>query len=105
MIIDVEKLVKQLGKPYHEIYSHGLIPYKTKPYGPIDEDEAELDMKREGILLVFTNNSEKNLTEITLRLEDKGNVKSNKATELFAVVKAVRFFKISSLDENVRLHV
>ncbi|MCP5810004.1 DUF6392 family protein, partial [Klebsiella pneumoniae] len=27
MIIDVEKLVKQLGKPYHEIYSHGLIPY------------------------------------------------------------------------------
>ncbi|MCV5002922.1 DUF6392 family protein, partial [Escherichia coli] len=48
------------------------IPYKTKPYGPIDEDEAELDMKREGILLVFTNNSEKNLTEITLRLEDKG---------------------------------
>ncbi|KMB47777.1 hypothetical protein SL56_02124, partial [Klebsiella pneumoniae] len=40
--------------------------------GPIDEDEAELDMKREGILLVFTNNSEKNLTEITLRLEDKG---------------------------------
>ncbi|WP_411173917.1 DUF6392 family protein [Klebsiella pneumoniae] len=72
MIIDVEKLVKQLGKPYHEIYSHGLIPYKTKPYGHIDEDEAELDMKREGILLVFTNNSEKNLTEITLRLEDKG---------------------------------
>ncbi|MGX8841951.1 DUF6392 family protein, partial [Klebsiella quasipneumoniae] len=44
----------------------------TKPYGPIDEDEAELDMKREGILLVFTNNSEKNLTDITLRLEDKG---------------------------------
>jgi hypothetical protein len=29
-------------------------------------------MKREGILLVFTNNSEKNLKEITLRLEDKG---------------------------------
>ena len=41
MIIDVEKLVKQLGKPYHEIYSHGLIPYKTKSYGPIDEDEDE----------------------------------------------------------------
>ena len=38
MIIDVEKLVKQLGKPYHEIYSYGLIPYKTKPYGPIEED-------------------------------------------------------------------
>ncbi|MEA4541073.1 DUF6392 family protein [Klebsiella pneumoniae] len=72
MNIDVEKLVKQLGKPYHEILEKGLIPYKTKHYGPIDEDEAEFDMKREGILLVFTNNSEKNLTEITLRLEDKG---------------------------------
>ncbi|HBT0359658.1 TPA: hypothetical protein MA039_001147 [Klebsiella pneumoniae] len=72
MNIDVEKLVKQLGKSYQEILEKGLIPYKTKLYGPIDEDEAEFDMKREGILLVFTNNSEKNLTEITLRLEDKG---------------------------------
>ncbi|MEV9588026.1 DUF6392 family protein [Klebsiella pneumoniae] len=72
MNIDVEKLVKQLGKSYQEILEKGLIPYKTKHYGPIDEDEAEFDMKREGILLVFTNNSEKNLTEITLRLEDKG---------------------------------
>ncbi|WP_241898374.1 DUF6392 family protein, partial [Klebsiella pneumoniae] len=40
MIIDVEKLVKQLGNPYHEIYSHGLIPYKTKPVGPVDVDTA-----------------------------------------------------------------
>lgn len=29
-------------------------------------------MKREGMLLVFMNDSEKILTEITLRLEDKG---------------------------------
>ncbi|MFG3866415.1 DUF6392 family protein, partial [Klebsiella pneumoniae] len=72
MNIDVEKLVKQLGKSYQEILEKGLIHYKTKPYGPIDEDEAEFDMKREGILLVFTNNFEKNLTEITLRLENKG---------------------------------
>ena len=72
MNIDVEKLVKQLGKSYQEILEKGLIPQKTKHYGPIDEYEAEFDMKREGILLVFTNNSEKNLTEITLRLEDKG---------------------------------
>ncbi|WP_227637141.1 DUF6392 family protein, partial [Klebsiella pneumoniae] len=38
MNIDVEKLVKQLGKPYQEIYSQGLIPYKTKPVGPVDVD-------------------------------------------------------------------
>ncbi|WP_446914930.1 DUF6392 family protein [Klebsiella pneumoniae] len=72
MKIDVETLIKHLGKPYQEIFEKGLIPYKTKPHGPIDEDEADLDMRREGMLLVFTNNSEKNLTEITLRLEDKG---------------------------------
>ncbi|EEC5263203.1 TPA: hypothetical protein O7X39_001413 [Salmonella enterica] len=71
MNINVETLVTQLGKPYQEIYSKGLIPYNTKPYGPLDEDEAELDMKREGILLVFINNPEKKLKEVTLRLEDK----------------------------------
>ena len=31
MNIDVETLVKQLGKPYQDIYEQGLIPYKTKP--------------------------------------------------------------------------
>ncbi|WP_411027747.1 DUF6392 family protein, partial [Salmonella sp. s55431] len=29
MNIDVEKLVKQLGKSYQEILEKGLIPYKT----------------------------------------------------------------------------
>ncbi len=28
MNIDVETLVKQLGKPYQDIYDQGLIPYK-----------------------------------------------------------------------------
>lgn len=28
MNIDIETLVKQLGRPYQEIYSQGLIPYK-----------------------------------------------------------------------------
>ncbi|HHM1082778.1 DUF6392 family protein, partial [Klebsiella pneumoniae] len=27
MNIDVETLVKQLGKPYQDIYDQGLIPY------------------------------------------------------------------------------
>ena len=30
MNIDVETLVKQLGKPYQDIYDQGLMPYKTK---------------------------------------------------------------------------
>ena len=41
-----------------EIFEKGLIPYKTKPHGPIDEDEADLDMRREGMLLVFVNDSD-----------------------------------------------
>ncbi|PJR49850.1 hypothetical protein CWM58_13890 [Klebsiella sp. H-Nf2] len=71
MNIDVETLVKQLGKPYQEIFEKGLIPYKTKIYGAID-DTARLDMKREGIYLAFINNSEKKLKEVTLTLEDEG---------------------------------
>ena len=35
MNIDVETLVKQLGKPYQDIYDQGLMPYKTKPTGTI----------------------------------------------------------------------
>ncbi|OQZ63987.1 hypothetical protein B0W94_30450, partial [Klebsiella pneumoniae subsp. pneumoniae] len=27
--------MKQLGKPYQDIYDQGLIPYKTKPTGTI----------------------------------------------------------------------
>ncbi|EIX9305900.1 hypothetical protein MLP26_001472 [Klebsiella pneumoniae] len=72
MKIDVETLIKHLGKPYQEIFEKGLIPYKTKPHGPIDEDEVDLDMRREGMLLVFVNDSEKKLKEVTLRLEDEG---------------------------------
>lgn len=72
MSIDVEKLIKQLGKPYLEIFEQGLIPYKTKPYGAVDDDEAILNMKREGLFLVFTNKPDKNFKEISLKLEDEG---------------------------------
>ncbi|WP_332100820.1 DUF6392 family protein [Klebsiella pneumoniae] len=40
MNIDVEKLVKQLGKLYQDILKNGLIPYKTEPYGAVDDDES-----------------------------------------------------------------
>ena len=74
MNINVEALVKKLGLPYQEIYDDGLIPYKTPPYGAIDDDESVLDMKREGVFLVFTNDKERKLKEITLRLEDQGKI-------------------------------
>ena len=55
MNINIESLVKHLGQPYKEIFEKGLIPYKTKPYGAIDEAFARLNMKREGVYLVFEN--------------------------------------------------
>ncbi|HDO6902911.1 DUF6392 family protein [Klebsiella pneumoniae] len=72
MNIDVEKLVKQLGKLYQDILKNGLIPYKTEPYGAVDDDESILNMKREGMFLVFTNDPDKKFKEISLKLEDEG---------------------------------
>ena len=71
MKINVETLVKNLGIPYQEIFEKGLIPYKTKPHGAMDDDIASLEMKRAGIYLAFSNNSEKALKEVTLKLEDE----------------------------------
>ncbi|MES0268371.1 hypothetical protein KDV50_24705 [Citrobacter sedlakii] len=63
MSIDVEKLVKQLGKPCHEIYSYGG-PYKTKPTAIAGYDTATLDMKREGLFLSFDNDKNKIFKEL-----------------------------------------
>ncbi|MGH4923045.1 DUF6392 family protein, partial [Klebsiella pneumoniae] len=40
MSIDVETLVKQLGKEHQEIYDSGLIKYKTKPTATAGYDTA-----------------------------------------------------------------
>ncbi|MBZ6982174.1 hypothetical protein FMK22_28500 [Klebsiella pneumoniae] len=59
MSIDVETLVKQLGKPYQDIYEQGLVPCETKPSVTVSDDIYRLDMKREGIYLAFINDLEK----------------------------------------------
>ncbi|WP_258961842.1 DUF6392 family protein, partial [Klebsiella pneumoniae] len=71
MNLNVEKLIKNLGESYQDIYEQGLIPYKTKPTGTVSDDIVRLNMRREGIFLSFINNQEKNLEEVTLRLEDE----------------------------------
>ena len=71
MSIDVETLVKQLGKPYQDIYEQGLVPYETKPSVTVSDDIYRLDMKREGIYLAFINDLEKKLKEVTLTFEDE----------------------------------
>ena len=70
MNIDVETLVKQLGKDHQEIYDSGLIKYKTKPTATAGYDTATLDMKREGLFFSFENDKNKTFKEITLTLED-----------------------------------
>ncbi|HCI5223640.1 TPA: hypothetical protein NPM34_005572 [Klebsiella pneumoniae] len=44
MSIDVEQLIKKISRPYQEIVEQELIPYKNKLNGPVDENEAYLDM-------------------------------------------------------------
>ncbi|WP_256207685.1 DUF6392 family protein, partial [Klebsiella pneumoniae] len=38
MNLNVEKLIKNLGESYQDIYEQGLIPYKTKPTGTVSDD-------------------------------------------------------------------
>ena len=45
MNIDIETLVKQLGKPCQNIYDQRLIPYK-KPTSTVSDDIFMLDMRR-----------------------------------------------------------
>ncbi|MDD9587528.1 DUF6392 family protein [Klebsiella variicola] len=51
--------MKQLDKPYQDIYEQGLIPYKTKPTITVSDDIFRLDMRREGIFSSFINNQKK----------------------------------------------
>ncbi|MBZ6991028.1 hypothetical protein FMK25_16965 [Klebsiella pneumoniae] len=59
MSIDVETLVKQLGKPYQDIYEQGLVPYETKPSVTVSDDISRLNMRRERIFSSFINNQKK----------------------------------------------
>lgn len=53
MTINVEALIRCLGKPYQEIFDAGLIPYKTKPTGYPEDPDLTLSMMNEGIYLAF----------------------------------------------------
>ncbi|WP_145507962.1 DUF6392 family protein [Yersinia alsatica] len=53
MTVNVEALIRSLGKSYSEIIDAGLIPYKTKPTGFSGTPEIGLDMAKEGLYLSF----------------------------------------------------
>jgi len=54
MKVNIEKLIKQIGKAYQDIYNQGLIPYKTKPKCTVSDYNATLDLKREGMFYLLS---------------------------------------------------
>ena len=69
MTINVEALIRSLGKTYQEIFDNGLIPYKTKPSGYSGSEFVTLNMVKEGVFLSF-HRENKTLKEVTLVLID-----------------------------------
>ncbi|WP_409076917.1 DUF6392 family protein, partial [Proteus vulgaris] len=59
--------VLRLGDTYDELYSDGLIPYKTKPQGNSGDDVLILRMSKEYVFLAFENPSKK-LAQMSLTL-------------------------------------
>jgi hypothetical protein len=53
MSINVEALIRCLGKGYQEIFDAGFIPYKTKPTSSSGDPDLSLNMPKEGVYLSF----------------------------------------------------
>ncbi len=70
MTVNVENLIRNLGKTYEQLFDAGLIPYKSKPTGFSGSDVVTLDMAKEGVFLAFHRDSNI-LKEITLTLQDQ----------------------------------
>lgn len=69
MTVNVEALIRSLGKTYQEILEAELIPYKTKPAGFSGDPDISLDMAKEGVHLSFKRNGQI-FQEITLRIQN-----------------------------------
>jgi hypothetical protein len=69
MTVNIEALMRSLGKPYQAIRDAGIITYKTPPQGTQCDPSLTLDMKKEGVFLSFDNDAQKTLSEISLELK------------------------------------
>ncbi|MCX2944850.1 DUF6392 family protein [Rahnella perminowiae] len=70
MSINVEALIRSLGKTYQEICDAGLIHYKTKPSGSPGSSFVSLNMQKEGVYLAFKREG-KYLLSITVTLVNR----------------------------------
>lgn len=68
MTVNVESLIRCLGKTYENILEAGILPYRTKPIGAPRSPNLGLEMAREGIFLSFKRTG-RVLKSITLRLQ------------------------------------
>lgn len=69
MTVNIEALMRSLGKPYQAIRDAGIITYKTPPQGTQCDPFLTLDMKNEGVFLSFDNDKDKLLSDVTLRIK------------------------------------
>lgn len=56
MSVNLEALIRCLGKSYQEIFDAGLIPYKTRPTASSGDPDMSLNMAKEGVYLSFKRN-------------------------------------------------
>ncbi|WP_395490451.1 DUF6392 family protein [Cedecea davisae] len=68
MTVNVEALIRSLGKSYKELVDSGLITYKSEPKGASGSPTISLDMAKEGVFLSFNRNG-RTLKEITLSIQ------------------------------------
>ncbi|MGW1445451.1 DUF6392 family protein [Serratia rhizosphaerae] len=68
MTVNVEALIRSLGKSYKELVDSGLITYKSDPKGASGSPTISLDMAKEGVFLAFKRDG-RILKEITLSIQ------------------------------------
>lgn len=69
MTVNIEALMRSLGKPYQAIRDAGIITYKTPPQGTQCDPFLTLEMKKEGVFLSFENDHVKTLKSIELEIK------------------------------------
>lgn len=71
MTVNVNALIKHIGKSYKEICEAKLIPYSTGPKGHSGSPTISLEMVKEGVVLSFLREN-RTLKEITLYIQRDG---------------------------------
>ncbi|MCV9878968.1 DUF6392 family protein [Brenneria izbisi] len=68
MTVNVEALIRSLGKSYKELIDDGVITYKNDPKGTSGSPTISLDMAKEGVYLAFAREG-RILKEVTLSIQ------------------------------------